>query len=76
MVAIAEEIGKRLPFCRVDFYEVDGKARFGEVTIYANSGLSRPRPPEYDRIFGDLFPKGRPANSWDAPTPFRPTPRA
>lgn len=64
MVAIAEEIGKRLPFCRVDFYEVDGKARFGEITIYANSGFVRFDPPEYDRIFGDLFPRGRPARQW------------
>lgn len=64
MVAIAEEIGKRLPFCRVDFYDIEGKARFGEITIYANSGLSVFDPPEYDRIFGDLFPGGRPANQW------------
>lgn len=64
MIAIAEEIGKRLPFCRVDFYEVDGKARFGEITVYANSGLAAFDPPGYDRIFGDLFPSGQPARRW------------
>jgi len=64
MIAIAEEIGKRLPFCRVDFYELDGKARFGEITIYANSGLAAFDPPEYDRILGDLFPAGKPADAW------------
>jgi hypothetical protein len=64
MISVAEEIGKRMPFCRVDFYEIDGKARFGEVTIYSNSGLKPFDPPEYDRIFGDLFPPGKPAQSW------------
>jgi hypothetical protein len=64
MVAIAEEIGKRLPFCRVDFYEVDDRARFGEITLYPSSGFTAFDPPEYDRVFGDLFPSGRPARQW------------
>lgn len=64
MVAIAEKIGQRLPFCRLDFYEVDGKARFGEITIYANSGFAAFDPPSYDRTFGDLFPSGQPARQW------------
>jgi hypothetical protein len=64
MVAVAEEIGRRVPFCRVDFYDLDGKARFGEITLFPSSGLAPLDPPEYDRLLGDLFPRGQPAWRW------------
>lgn len=35
MIDIAEAFGKRLPQCRIDFYEVDGRARFGDMMIYS-----------------------------------------
>ena len=37
---------------RVDFYEVDGKAYFGELTFYQNSGLVPIEPPEWDKKLG------------------------
>ncbi len=64
MLAIAEEIGKRLPFVRVDFYEIDGLPRFSEITVYAASGLKPFDPPEYDAVFGAMWPAGKPANRW------------
>lgn len=64
MSEVAEEIGRRFPFVRVDFYEIDGRPRFGEVTFYSDSGYGVFDPPAADRLLGDLWPAGKPANSW------------
>lgn len=36
MIAIAEELSKPFPFVRVDFYDIRGKAVFGEMTFTPN----------------------------------------
>lgn len=64
MMDIADAFGQRLPICRIDFYHVDGKARFGEITLYSGSGSTPMYPAEYDRIIGDWILPGRPANKW------------
>ncbi len=64
MVRVAEDIGRRLPFVRVDFYDLHGRARFGEITIYSGSGLHPFQTPEIDRHLGELWPKGKPADRW------------
>lgn len=48
-------LSKDLPFVRTDFYIIDGKVYFGEITFYPASGLSPFYPEIYDRIFGDLL---------------------
>lgn len=55
MSEIAEDLSKELPFVRVDFYEVNGKVIFGEMTFYPKSGLPDFTPIEYDAILGDLL---------------------
>jgi hypothetical protein len=60
MVRGAEILAADFPFARVDFYEIDGRPRFGEVTFYPHSGLFR-MPEEIDRQYGALFPNGVPA---------------
>jgi hypothetical protein len=52
MIGIAEEIGKDFSYIRVDFYEIEGKAVFGEITFYPGGGLDVVEPREYDAIFG------------------------
>ena len=37
---------------RVDFYDVDGKLFFGEITLSHGSGLNTFVPKEYDFEFG------------------------
>jgi hypothetical protein len=54
MIAAAERLAKDTPFVRVDFYEIDGKPLFGEMTFYPGSGLAL-FPPEYDQLFGRLL---------------------
>lgn len=55
MVKIAEEFAKDFPHVRVDFYNVNGKVVFGELTFYNASGFTRFEPDEFDYILGDQF---------------------
>lgn len=59
MVALAGKLSKGIPFVRVDFYSVQGKTYFGELTFYPGSGLEEFTPPQWDKTFGDclILPK-------------------
>lgn len=53
MKTIAEKLSKGIPQVRVDFYEVNSKVYFGEITFSHMSGLAPFVPDEWDKIFGD-----------------------
>ena len=53
MKELAEKLSKGIPHVRVDFYEVNGKAYFGELTFSHWSGFVPFEPPEWDKTFGD-----------------------
>ena len=55
MLFIAEKVAGFVdnPFVRVDFYEVNGKVYFGEVTFYPEGGLGSFNPMEWDYVLGD-----------------------
>ena len=53
MIMLAEKISKGIPQVRVDFYDIDGKIYFGEVTFFHWSGFKKFEPKEWDKIFGD-----------------------
>ena len=52
MACLASTLGKGFPFARVDFYEVDGKVYFGEMTFTAANGLSSFNPSSFDLEYG------------------------
>ena len=52
MKKLAGILSKNIPQLRVDFYEVNGKAYFGELTFFHWSGLVPFVPEEWDSIFG------------------------
>ena len=52
MIELAEILSANIPFLRVDFYEVDGKIYFGELTFYPGSGFEEFTPEEWDYILG------------------------
>jgi len=56
MIEAAETLGKGFDFVRVDFYDLNGKPRFGEMTFYPGSGLS-PLPDDLDHWLGSLWTK-------------------
>ena len=53
MKELSELLSKGIPHLRVDFYEVNGKPYFGELTFSHWSGLVPFEPEEWDKIFGD-----------------------
>lgn len=53
MIEFAELLSKNIPFVRVDFYEVNGKVYFGEMTFYPNSGFTEFYPENWDEILGN-----------------------
>jgi hypothetical protein len=55
MIWCAEQIGKDFSYVRVDLYEIDGRAIFGEITFYPGGGLDIVEPREYDEIFGNQW---------------------
>ncbi|HEU0097539.1 MAG TPA: ATP-grasp fold amidoligase family protein [Allosphingosinicella sp.] len=58
MIAGAEQLGADFDFVRVDFYDLDGSPRFGEMTFYPGSGLS-PLPRQLDYWLGGLWWEAR-----------------
>ena len=63
MKELAEKLGSSFNEVRVDFYEVNGKIYFGEMTFTSESGQARFDPPEWDRKLGDMFELPSPVNS-------------
>ena len=59
MIKLAEVLSKNIPFVRVDFYEIDGKVFFGELTFYPGSGLEEFTPKIWDRKLGDMIDLSR-----------------
>ena len=53
MKELSSKLSIGIPHLRVDFYEVDNKIYFGELTFSHMSGLMPFEPEEWDRVFGD-----------------------
>ena len=53
MVAVAEKLAQEIPFVRADFYEINGKTYFGELTFFPGSGFEEFSPSEWDKTLGE-----------------------
>ena len=53
MQELAAELSENIPQIRVDFYEVDGKIYFGELTFSHWSGMVPFKPEHWDKKFGE-----------------------
>lgn len=53
MKELAEKLSQGIPHVRVDFYEVNGKVYFGELTFFHWSGVVPFEPAEWDTVFGE-----------------------
>ena len=53
MVRVAEKLCESIPFSRVDFYEIEGKPYFGEMTFFPGAGFEEFEPREWDAVLGD-----------------------
>lgn len=52
MVNLAEKLATGLPFVRVDFYSVNGRIYFGELTFFPDSGFGKFVVPNQDEEMG------------------------
>lgn len=59
MIHIAEDIAKKFAYVRVDFYEVDHKLYFNEITFHDSGGYDKIIPFEWDIKLGNLMPLNR-----------------
>lgn len=60
MIELSKKISPKNPQIRVDFYEINGKVYFGELTFFHYSGFTKFEPDEWDYKFGkyiELPPK-------------------
>jgi hypothetical protein len=55
MVELAEKLAEGFSHVRVDFYNVDGKIYFGEMTFTNASGYCKFVPQEFDKILGERW---------------------
>lgn len=53
MLDLSSFLSKGIPFSRIDFYEIDGKIYFGEITFFPGSGLKNFEPEEWDYKIGE-----------------------
>ena len=53
MMNLAEKLSVEIPFVRTDFYSINHRVFFGEITFFPASGLAAFDPSEYDNLFGD-----------------------
>lgn len=55
MVRLAEILSKDIPFLRVDFYNINGKIYFGELTFFPYSGFGTFTDEKWDYKLGELI---------------------
>ena len=53
MKEIGAQIAAHCKFCRVDFYDVDGDTKIGDVTFFHGGGFDKFFPEKYDLIYGE-----------------------
>ena len=54
MSRLASTLSKGISFLRVDFYELENKVYFGELTFFPTSGFGGFNPKEWDCKFGEM----------------------
>lgn len=55
ILQLSEKLSKGVDFMRTDFYVVNGKVYFGEITLYPSSASTPFVPESYDKVFGDML---------------------
>jgi hypothetical protein len=55
MIKLAKILAEGFPFVRVDFYYVNDRIIFGELTFFPLSGMGKFTPDEWDYKLGELL---------------------
>jgi hypothetical protein len=49
----SKKLSNNIPFVRIDWYNINDKIYFGEITFFHASGIQKFSPPEWDKKLGD-----------------------
>jgi hypothetical protein len=55
MINFAEKVAELYSYVRVDFYEVNDRLYFGEITHHHGGGFDQLRPIEWDYKYGNIL---------------------
>ena len=55
LIDLSRKLAKNTYQLRVDFYVINHKVYFGELTFFHDSGCCKFNPPEWDKHFGDML---------------------
>lgn len=55
MIRLAEKLAEPFPFVRVDFYDLDSRVVFGELTFYPGNGMEPFEPVSWDYEIGAML---------------------
>ena len=55
MVGAAKKLSAGIPHVRVDFYDINGRMFFGELTFFDSSGFGPFEPEEWDEKLGAML---------------------
>ena len=53
ILKLSTKLSKNIPFLRTDFYIIEGKVYFSELTFYPASGFEKFEPEKWDEILGE-----------------------
>lgn len=53
MIELSKRLSDNVPFLRVDFYNINGKIYFSELTFSPGAGFTKFDPPEWDEKIGE-----------------------
>lgn len=55
MMEFSKKLSRDISFIRVDFYEINGKIYFGELTFFPAAGFEKFEPEEWDKKLGNML---------------------
>ena len=55
MLVLAEKLADGIPSVRIDFYSIDDRLYFGEITFYQEAGFAHFDPEEYEYELGEMI---------------------
>lgn len=55
MMEFSKKLSRSISFIRVDFYEIDSKIYFGELTFFPATGLEKFEPEKWNRRLGNML---------------------
>lgn len=53
MIELSKKLSSNFPHARIDFYYIENRIIFGEITFFHQSGMAKIKPEQFERTMGD-----------------------